>query len=352
MKNIRLGKTIVGEGQPVYIIAELSCNHRGSKQIALDTIKSMYESGANCVKIQTTTPDGLTINCKKEHFILSGGTLWDGKSLYELYQETQTPYEWHQELKDYTESLGMDFLSTPVCKTGVDFLDKLGLQFYKVAGYEIMDIPLIEHIAQKGKPIIFSTGIATKEDIALAINTCYDVGNNQVILLKCTSSYPTKWNQVNLKLIPKLKEDFDCIVGLSDHSLGYLVPVTAVTLGAKIVEKHFILDKKLGGPDVEFSMDPLEFKKMVLNIRRIEQAIGNSDYLLDEEVKNSRKFARSLFVVQDIKKGDIISEKNLRSIRPGVGLHPKYYKDLLGKRFNRDIEKGTPMQLEFTNDLI
>ena len=347
MKEIKLGKTLVGDNHPVYIIAELSCNHRGDKQIALDTIKAMATSGADCVKIQTTTPEGLTIDCDKDAFIFKGGTLWDGRTLFDLYKETQTPYDWHQEMKDLALSLGLDFLSTPVSKGAVDFLENLGIDFYKVAGYEIMDIPLIEYIAKKGKPVIFSTGLATKEDIELAIETCKSVGNDQYIFLKCTSAYPTKWNQVDLNLIPKLKEDFNCIIGLSDHSLGHLIPVTSVAMGAKIIEKHFILDKKLGGPDVEFSMDPFEFKEMVTQVRRTEEALGYNNYKIDEDVANSRKFARSLFVVKDVKKDDIVTEENVRSIRPGIGIHPKHLKELLGKSFKRDIEFGTPMELNF-----
>ena len=302
MNELKLGKTLVGVNHPVYIIAELSCNHRGDKQIALDTIKAMHQSGADCVKLQTTSPDRITIDCNKEPFVLKGGTIWDGRTLFDLYCETQTPYEWHRELKDLANSLGMDFFSSPFSKYDVDFLDDLGVEFYKVAGYEIMDIPLIEHIAKKGKPVIFSTGLATKEDIELAIETCKSVGNNQYIFLKCTSAYPTNWNQVDLNLIPKLKEDFNCIIGLSDHSLGHLIPVTSVAMGAKIIEKHFILDKKLGGPDVEFSLDPIEFKEMVTQVRRTEQALGHNNYKIDKDVANSRKFARSLFVVKDVKK--------------------------------------------------
>jgi pseudaminic acid synthase len=347
MNELKLGKTLVGDNHPVYIIAELSCNHRGDKQIALDTIKAMHQSGADCVKLQTTSPDRITIDCNKEPFVLKGGTIWDGRTLFDLYSETQTPYEWHRELKDLANSLGMDFFSSPFSKYDVDFLDDLGVEFYKVAGFEIMDIPLIEHIAKKGKPIIFSTGLATKEDIELAIETCKLVGNNQYIFLKCTSAYPTNWNQVDLNLIPKLKEDFNCIIGLSDHSLGHLIPVTSVAMGARIIEKHFILNKKLGGPDVEFSMDPIEFKEMVIQVRRTELALGHNNYKIDKEVANSRKFARSLFVVKDVRKGDVISEENVRSIRPGTGIHPKYLKSLLGKVFNRDIEFGTAMELDF-----
>jgi len=347
MKEIKLGNSFVGENKPVYIIAELSCNHRGDKQIALDTIRAMKESGADCVKIQTTAPDRITIDSDKDPFVLKGGTLWDGRTLHDLYKETYTPYDWQSELKDYAESLGLDFFSSPFSLKDVDFLEELGVEFYKIAGYEIMDIPMIEKIAKTGKPIIFSTGMATKEDIELAIKTCEDVGNDQYIFLKCTSAYPTKWNQVDLNLIPKIKEDFNCIVGLSDHSEGHLVPVTAVALGARLIEKHFILDRSLGGPDVEFSMTPQEFKKMVKEVRKTELALGNDNYKLDKEVENSRKFARSLFICEDVKKGDIITEENVRSIRPGVGIHPKYLKDLLGKPFNADFEKGTPMALEY-----
>lgn len=351
MENIKLGNTWVGENHPVYIIAELSCNHVGDKNIALNTIKAMAESGANCVKIQTTHPSDLTLQSSKDPFVIKGGTLWDGRTLYDLYEETQTPDEWHQEMKDLALSLGMDFLSTPVSIRGVNLLEQLGIDFYKVAGYEITDIPLIEYIAKTGKPIIFSTGVATKDDIQLAIDTCESQGNSNYIFLKCTSTYPTKWNQVDLRLIPKIKNDFNCIVGLSDHSIGHLIPVTAVVLGAKIIEKHFILDKGLGGPDVEFSMTPSEFKEMVKNVRHTEQALGNDTYKLDSEVANSRKYARSLFVTEDVKRGDVISESNVRSIRPGHGIHPKYLKSILGKRFSCDLELGTPMSLEFVDGI-
>lgn len=351
MKNIKLGNTWVGEDFPVYIIAELSCNHRGDKHIALDTIRSMAEAGADCVKIQTTHPSDLTLRSSKEPFVISGGTLWDGRTLYDLYEETQTPDEWHEELKSLALSLGMDFLSTPVSIRGVDFLEDLGVEFYKIAGYEITDIPLIERIARTGKPMIFSTGVATKEDIELAIETCENIGNSNYIFLKCTSTYPTKWDQVDLRLIPKIREDFDCIVGLSDHSIGHLIPVTAVTLGARIIEKHFILDKSLGGPDAEFSMTPSEFKNMVIEVRRTEKALGRDNYKLDSEVSNSRKYARSLFVTEDVKKGEIITENNVRSIRPGHGIHPKYLKSILGKEFSCDIELGTPMNLNFVDGI-
>lgn len=351
MKNIKLGNTLVGQDKPVYIIAELSANHCGDKKIALDTVKAMYEAGANCVKIQTTSPDRITLKSEKEPFIVKGGTLWDGRTLYDLYQETHTPYEWQLEIKNLAESLGMDFFSSPFSKYDVDFLDNLGVSFYKVAGYEITDIPLIEHIAKKGKPIIFSTGVATKDDIELAIETCESVGNFNYIFLKCTSTYPTKWSQVNLTLIPKMMNDFNCIVGLSDHSIGHLIPVTAVALGAKVIEKHFILDKALGGPDAEFSMTPSEFKDMVREVRRTEQALGNSAYKLDAEVAKSRKYARSLFVTEDVKQGDVITESNVRSIRPGHGIHPKYLKSILGKKFNCDLEFGTPMELSFVDGI-
>lgn len=347
MREIKLGNTWVGDNHPVYIIAELSCNHVGKKEIALDTIRAMAKAGANCVKIQTTNPDELTLDSTKEPFVIKGGTLWDGRTLHDLYKETQTPYEWHLEMKELAHSLGLDFFSTPVSKGGVDFLEDLGVEFYKVAGYEIVDIPLIEHIAKTGKPIIFSTGVATKEDIELAIETCESVGNNQYIFLKCTSAYPTKWNQVDLSLIHKIKNDFNCIVGLSDHSLGHLIPVTSVAMGGRIIEKHFILNKSLESPDAQFSMSPEEFKEMVIQVRRTEQALGNDSYKLDAEVANSRKYARSLFITKNVRKGDTITEENLRSIRPGHGIHPKYFKEILGEKFNADFEEGTPMDLNF-----
>ena len=347
-KEIYIGDKRIRKESPTFIIAELSCNHRNDYDIAIKTIDEMHKAGADCVKLQTSKPESITIDSRKDDFIIKGGTLWDEKSLFELYGETYTPWEWHKDIKEYVESLGMVFFSSPFDNMAVDFLEDLNVPAYKIASFEITDIPLIEYTASKQKPIIISTGIATKEDITEAVNACKRVGNDQLILLKCTSAYPTPLDEVNLSLIPKIAEDFDCLTGLSDHTEGSLIPVGAVTLGARVIEKHFILDRSLGGPDAAFSMEPKEFSEMVNLVRSIEKATGVSDYVLSEKVIKNKNYARSLYVVEDVKKGEIITEQNVRSIRPGFGMHPKYYSNILGKKFNSDIEKGTPLN----NDLI
>lgn len=334
-KKITSGRT--------FIIAELSANHGHDINIAKKTIKAAKEAGADAIKIQTYTADTLTIDCDNELFKLDKGTIWDGKTLYELYSEAYTPWEWQKELMDYANELGLIFFSTPFDKTAVDFLEELNIPIYKVASFEIMDIPLVEYIASKGKPIIISTGIASLKDIEAVVNTCKKVGNDEIILLKCTSSYPAKPEDANLKTIQNMKETFDVEVGLSDHTLGSTVPIAAVTLGAKVVEKHFILDKSIGGPDSTFSMEPSEFKDMVDSIRIVEKAIGKVDYTLNEQKKQSRLLGRSLFVIKDMKSGDIFSEENIKSIRPGNGLSPKYYYDIIGRVANCDIKRGTPL---------
>ncbi len=333
--------------QKTFIIAELSANHRQDIEIAKDTIHAMKESGADAVKLQTYTPDTMTIDCDNEYFQIKQGTLWDGKTLYNLYKEAYTPWEWHYELKELAEKLGLVFFSTPFDKTAVDFLEGLDVKLYKVASFEITDIPLIEYIASKGKPMIISTGIATLADIEDAIDACKRVGNNDIALLKCTSAYPTPLEDVNLLTIPNMAETFGVTVGLSDHTLGISVPIAAVSLGAKIVEKHFILDHSLGGPDATFSLEPDEFSHMVKAIREVERALGKVTYELTEKMKKGREFSRSLFVVEDVKKGEIFTEKNIRSIRPGFGLHPKYIKKVIGKRARRDIKRGTPLKWEY-----
>jgi pseudaminic acid synthase len=313
--------------------------------IAFKTIDAMHKSGADCVKIQNSKPDGITINSDKECFVVKGG-LWDKKTLYELYQETYTPWEWTEKLKKYSESKGMEFFSSPFDLDAVDFLKNLDMPAYKIASFEITDIPLIEKVAKIGKPIIISTGIATKADIELAVQTCINVGNENVILLKCTSSYPTPLSDVNLCMIPEISNDFNCLVGLSDHTEGSIVALGAVSLGAKIVEKHFILDRKMGGPDSSFSMEPNEFKEMVQGIRNIESALGNVSYELTVNVSESKKFGRSLFVTQDVKKGDLVSSENIKSVRPANGMHTKFYNEVLGSFFTKDVEKATPLSFE------
>ncbi len=331
----------------VLIVAELSANHLQNFDLALKTVEAMAKSGADAVKVQTYTPDTITIKCNSSDFLIKHDTIWDGKTLYDLYQKAYLPWEWHYKLKSLAEDFGLLFFSTPFDKTAVDFLESLDVPFYKIASFEITDIPLIEYVASKGKPVIISTGIATLSDIESAILACHRMKNYQIALLKCVSSYPTSLNEVNLRSIPYLEKIFNVVVGLSDHTLSFSVSVAAVTLGAKIIEKHFILDRSLGGPDAAFSLEPDEFKRMVLAIREIEEALGESSYKLSEKQVKARVFSRSLYVVQDVSAGDIISESNVRSIRPGYGLHPKYLKDIIGKKFRKSLSKGTPLRWEY-----
>ncbi len=333
----------------VFIIAELSANHKQDIELAKETIYAMKEAGADAVKLQTYTPDTITIDCNNEYFQIKQGTLWDGKTLYRLYQEAYTPWEWHYELKELAEKLGLIFFSTPFDKTAVDFLEELDVPAYKIASFEITDIPLIEYTASKGKPMIISTGIATLCDIDEAINACKRVGNEQIILLKCTSAYPAPLEEVNLKTIPNMKETFNVEVGLSDHTLGIEVPIAAVALGARVIEKHFILSKYIDSPDKEFSLTPDEFKQMVNAIRNVEKALGKVSYELTAKIKKSREFSRSLFVVRDVKKGETFTEENVKSIRPGYGLHPKYLSQILGRKARKDIKKGIPLSWDLVD---
>ena len=325
----------------------MSANHLQNFNIAVETIKAMKESGADAIKFQTYTPDTITIDCDNEYFQIKQGTIWDGQVLYNLYETAYTPWDWQPELKKIAEDLGLIVFSSPFDKTSVDFLEDMNVPAYKIASFEITDIPLIKYVASKGKPIIISTGIASLEDIELAIQTCLDEGNNQIALLKCTSSYPSPLDEINLNTIPDMMDKFDCVIGLSDHTLGGEVSTAAVALGAKIIEKHFILDRNMGGPDSKFSMEPHEFKQMVDSIRNVEKALGKVSYELSDKMKANREFSRSLFVVNDIKKGECITENNVRSIRPGFGLHPKYLKEILGKKVKKDLNKGTPFDLSF-----
>ena len=334
----------IGNNKPVFVIAELSCNHNQNFDIAVKTIRAMKESGADAVKLQTYTPDTITIDCDNEYFQIKQGTLWDGKTLYQLYKEAYTPWEWQPKLKKIADDLGLVCFSSAFDKTSVDFLEKMDVPAYKVASFEITDIPLIEYMASKSKPMLISTGIATLSDIEEAVNACKRMGNDKIILLKCTSAYPAPIEDANLLTIPNMKETFKTVVGLSDHTLGSSVAIASVALGAKIIEKHFILDRNLGGPDAAFSMEPAEFKQMVKSIREVEKSLGKVTYDLTEKQKKSRTFSRSLFVVKDIKKGEMFTEENVRSIRPGYGLHPKYLSDVLGKKANINLKKGTPIR--------
>lgn len=327
----------------VLIIAEMSANHGQDINIAKETIKAAKKAGADAIKLQTYTADTITINCDNEYFRLDQGTIWDGRTLYDLYKEAYTPWEWHEELMNYTKELGLICFSSPFDKTAVDFLETLNVPAYKVASFEITDIPLIEYIASKGKPVIISTGIATLGEVDEAVRACKRVGNDQVILLKCTSAYPAQVEDANLLTMQSLKETFGVEVGLSDHTLGVSVPIVSVALGARVIEKHFILDESIGGPDASFSLNKQEFKLLVESVRDAEKAIGKVDYELTDKKLKSREFSRSLFVVKDIKEGELFTEENVRSIRPGYGLKPRYIKSVIGKKARHDISKGTPV---------
>jgi len=338
------------EYHSVFIIAELSANHGHDIDVAKKSIKAARISGADAIKIQTYTADTMTINCNNKCFALNQGTIWDGKTFYELYQEAYTPWEWHDELKKFAESLDLVFFSTPFDRSAVDFLESKNVPIYKIASFEITDIALIEYTASKGKPMIISTGIATIEEILEAVNACRRMDNNDITLLKCTSSYPAPIEEANLKTMVNMKDTFSVKVGLSDHTMGSDVAVAAVALGAEVIEKHFILDRKIGGPDATFSMEPDEFKAMVNSIRNVEKALGCITYELSNKTLKNREFSRSLFVVKQIKSGEVFTELNVRSIRPGYGLAPKFLNDILGKIASQDLEEGTPLKWNMIRD--
>ncbi len=340
---MRIDTFEITKGSPVFIIAELSANHNGSLENALNAIRGARRAGADAVKLQTYTADTITINCTSEDFKISQGTIWDDKYLYDLYQEAQTPWEWHEQLFDTAKELGLVCFSSAFDSTSVDFLENLKTPAYKIASFEITDIPLIELVASKLKPVIISTGIAEEEDIKLALEACRRVGNYDIALLKCTSSYPAPVEEANMIMVKDMAERYGVITGLSDHTMGITVPVVATCLGAKIIEKHFILDRSIGGPDASFSMNESEFAGMVQAVREAEKAIGIIDYSLTERQKKSREFCRSLYVVEDMQTGDIITRKNVKSIRPGYGLHPQFYETILGKTTNMGIKAGTPL---------
>ncbi|TNE78950.1 MAG: pseudaminic acid synthase [Bacteroidetes bacterium] len=329
----------------VFIIAELSANHNGSLETALETIRAAKRTGADAIKLQTYTADTITLDSSKEDFVVKGGTIWDGKTLYDLYIEAYTPWEWHQALFDCAKEEGLICFSSPFDKSAVDLLEELDAPAYKIASFEITDIPLIEYVASKGKPIILSTGIAGLEDIELALDACRRMGNDQIALLKCTSSYPAPIEEANMAMIPEFRERFGVIPGLSDHTMGSTVPVVATALGAKIIEKHFILDRSIGGPDASFSMNETEFTAMVKAVREAEKAVGWVSYELTEKQQKGKNFSRSLYVVKDIKKGELITEENVRSIRPGYGMHPKELKNWLGKEAPRDYGSGDRFEI-------
>lgn len=348
MKNrLRIGSRYVGEGEKTFIVAEVSANHLQNFERAKAIIKAAKDAGADAVKLQTYTADTITLNCDNEYFQITQGTIWDGTSLHKLYEEAYTPWEWQPDLMKYANELGMECFSSPFDPTAVDFMQEMNMPAFKVASFEINDIPLIRKIAKLGKPIIFATGIAYLEDIERALKVCKEEGNDQIVLLKCTSTYPSPYEDMNIKVIPNMSTVFECITGLSDHSMGTAVAVSSVALGAKMVEKHLTLKREDGGPDAAFSMEPDEFAKMVSDIRIVEKALGKVTYELTEKQKKSREDGRSLFITNDMKAGDEFSEKNVRSVRPAFGMHTMYYEEILGKKAKTDLKAGTPLDWKY-----
>lgn len=346
-KRIKIGNRYVGEGERTYIVAEMSANHLQDYDRAKEIIRAAADAGADAVKLQTYTPETITLDCDNKYFQITQGTIWDGTTLHKLYETAYTPWEWHPALRDYAMELGMECFSSPFDASAVDFLSGMDMPAYKIASFEINDIPLLRKIAKIGKPVIIATGVAYLEDIERAVRVCKEEGNEQVILLKCTSTYPSPYEDMNLKVIPNMAEVFDCITGLSDHSLGSAAAVASVALGAKMVEKHLTLARADGGPDAAFSMEPAEFKRMVEEIRIVEKAVGRVTYKLTDKQKRSKEDSRSLFVVKDMKAGEEFTRENLRSIRPAFGMHPMHYEEVMGKRARTDLVKGTPMDWKY-----
>ncbi|MBQ6888380.1 MAG: pseudaminic acid synthase [Lachnospiraceae bacterium] len=343
MSVIEINGRKIGDGYPAYIIAEMSGNHAGSIERAKEIIRVAKEAGADCVKIQTYTPDTITIDCNNEYFHIEDGT-WEGENLYSLYGKAFTPWEWHKELKEEADRIGIDFFSTPFDNTSVDFLEELGFSFYKIASFEMIDLPLLQYVASKGKPIIMSTGMGKLEEIEEAIEAIYKTGNRQLAIMKCSSAYPAKIEEMNLATIADMKQKFHIPVGLSDHSMGSLSAEVGTALGASIIEKHFCISREIENPDSSFSMTPEEFKDMVNAVRTVEKAKGIVQYGVEKQEETNIKFRRSLFVVEDVKAGEVFTEKNVRSIRPGYGMKPKFLPDVLGKCATVDIKRGEPLK--------
>jgi pseudaminic acid synthase len=342
MKTIEINNRTIGTGHPAYIIAEMSANHHHDFDQAVRIIEAIKEAGADAVKLQTYTPDTITIQCDNPYFRIKG-TIWEGRTLYDLYGDAYTPWEWQPKLKKIANDLGMDLFSTPFDNTAVDFLEQMQVPAFKVASFENIDIPLLRRIAATGKPIIMSNGMATLAEIDEAVRTIRDAGNDQLALLKCTSAYPSPPEAANLATIPHLADAFNLPVGLSDHTMGVAVPVAAVALGACIIEKHFTLSRDVPGPDSAFSLEPDEFRAMVEAVRMAEKAVGTVTYGVSRHEQESAVFRRSLFVVQAVKAGELFTAENVRSIRPGNGLPPRFMDDVLGRRAGQDIERGTPL---------
>jgi len=341
--EIKIGNRVLNNDSQTYIIAEMSGNHNMDYNRAVKIVEAAKEAGADAIKLQTYTADTITLNSDAPCFQITQGTLWDGTTLHKLYEEAYTPWDWQPKLKELANSLGMDCFSSPFDFTSVDFLEKMDVPAYKIASFEITDIPLIKKVAKTGKPVIISTGIATVEDIELALKTCKEAGNENVILLKCSSAYPAPYESINLNTMVDMAEKFGCIMGLSDHTMGSAVSIAAVAMGAKVIEKHLTLARADGGVDAAFSMEPAEFKEMVEGIRNVEKAKGIVSYDLTDKQKSQRTFSRSLFIAADIKAGEILTPENLRSVRPANGLHTKYYEELLGRKVTRDCKYGEPM---------
>lgn len=342
-KKITIGNRCLGAREKTFIVAEMSANHLQDYDRARRIVYAAREAGADAVKLQTYTPDTITLDCDNEYFQITQGTIWDGVTCYQLFSEAYTPWEWQPKLKEYANELGMECFSSPFDDTAVDFMEEMGMPAYKIASFEIRDIPLIRKVAMLGKPVIIATGIAHLEDIERAVRTCREAGNDQIILLKCTSTYPAPYEDMNIKVIPNMAEVFGCLTGLSDHSMGGAVAAASVALGARMVEKHFTLSRADKGPDAAFSMEPAEFKQMVDEIRIVEKALGEVTYRLTDRQEKSREEGRSLFAVQDIRQGDTFTEHNIRSIRPAFGIAPRHYDEILGKTASVDIRRGTPL---------
>ncbi len=336
---------IIGDGHPAYIIAEMSANHAGSLERALELIHVAKDAGADCVKIQTYTADTMTIDCHNEYFQIEKGT-WEGENLYGLYQKAYTPWEWQEQLRDEAAKVGIDFLSTPFDPRSVDFLEDLGVYFYKIASFELVDIPLLEYVAAKNKPIIMSTGMGTLEEIQEAVDAICSTGNRQLALMKCSSAYPAKPEEMNLRTMQDLKERFGVPVGLSDHSMGAFSAATAVAMGANLIEKHFCISRAVKNPDSSFSMEPQEFREMVEQVREVEKAMGSVQYGVSRQEESNACFRRSLFVVEDIAAGEVLTPEKIRSIRPAYGLKPKHYQEVLGRTAKRALRRGTPLSFD------
>lgn len=347
MKEIKINNRKIGNNHPAFIIGELSCNHIGSLEVAKKTILAMAESGADAIKLQTDTlldGTGSTIECDNDYFLIKDDTIWDGRALYDLYMETYTPLEWHEPLKKICEDLGVIFLSTPYSFEAADFLENLEVPIYKIASMEMMDLPLVKHIAKKKKPIIMSRGMSEYNEIKKAIDVCKAVGNEDIIILHCVSEYPLSYENANVLAVQSIREEFNVISGISDHSPGAIIPAASIAHGAKVIEKHVILHKKLGGPDSQFSLSIEEFDEMVKTIRNTEKALGSGSFRLPDPIKKQNYAKRSLFAVVNINKGEQFSNMNVRSIRPGFGIDPNLYQEVIGKKASRDIFKGEPLK--------